>query len=169
MADSTTLNVLSSPGAGRAEQILGVHQIYKVESRHTGGQVVCVEIVVPPGQGIPPHRHSSEDECFYVVNGEVTFTGDDCEGRPLPMQAGSLFYGPRGRVHGFSNRSDSEAKLLVIVMPGSEIEAMFAQLAALTERGRAGMELAAVAAICRTFGIEFVQADESAAAAAPAD
>lgn len=51
-------NHFSLPGAGRAETILGTGMTYKAEASETGGRLVCAEITVPPGQGIPPHRHS---------------------------------------------------------------------------------------------------------------
>ncbi len=47
-------NFVSPPGTGRLQRILVVTQTYKAESDQTAGQLVCVEIEVPPGQGVPP-------------------------------------------------------------------------------------------------------------------
>ena len=65
-ASSTTegANHFSQPGAGRAEAVLGTTLTYKAEASQTGGNLVCAEIAVLPGQGIPPHRHDAEDEAF---------------------------------------------------------------------------------------------------------
>jgi quercetin dioxygenase-like cupin family protein len=147
-------NFFTLPGAGRTQQVLGVSQIYKAQSDQTGGRLVCVEISVPPGSGVPPHRHTEEDEAFYVLSGQIVIEGDDCGGAPVHLGAGSFFYGPRGRVHGFANHGVDIAKLLVFITPGTGIEAMFAGLAELT-RNSATIDPAAVAALCSGYGITF--------------
>lgn len=81
-------------------------------------------------------------------------------GRPRWSQTlatGGFFFGPRGRVHGFSNPGPDEAKLLVVSTPGANLTAMFAQLAEITERGLDHLDFAEVAATCGAFGIEFVR------------
>jgi quercetin dioxygenase-like cupin family protein len=151
-----TANFVSGPGAGRAEQILGVSQIYKAESHQTSGRLACVEITVPPGQGIPPHRHTQEDESFYVLRGRIVIEGDDCGSKPLELEKGSFFHGPRGRVHGFRNAGLETATLLVFISPGTGIEAMFARLADLTRAQGAGIDPAQVVGVCGNYGISFV-------------
>jgi quercetin dioxygenase-like cupin family protein len=149
-------NHFSLPEAGRAEAVLGTGVTYKVEASETGGQLVCAEITVPPGQGIPPHRHSDEDEAFYVLAGRIIIEGDDCGTDGTRLGAGSFFYGPRGRVHGFRCEGTETAKLLVLVTPGTGIGAMFAELAELTRQGQHdGIEPALVAAVCSRYGIGF--------------
>ncbi len=150
-------NLFSPPGAGRAEALLGVSQIYKAEASQTGGQLLCVEITVPPGQGVPPHRHSDEDEAFYVLAGRVVIEGDDC-GNGVSLDAGGFFYGPRGRVHGFRCEGTETAKLLVVVSPGTGVGAMFADLAELTRQQRDGIDPALVAEVCGRYGIAFAGA-----------
>lgn len=147
-------NFITMPGAGRPQQVLGVSQIYKAQSDQTGGRLVCVEISVPPGNGVPPHRHTEEDEAFYVLSGQIVVEGDDCGGAPVHLDAGSFFHGPRGRVHGFSNQGLETAKLLVFITPGTGIEAMFTGLAELT-RNSATIDRAEVAALCSGYGITF--------------
>src|SRR5580698_6095919 len=127
-------NFFTGPGVGRAEQVLGVSHIYKAQSHQTAGGLVCIETTVPPGQGIPAHRHSQEDESFYVLSGQIVIEGDDCGGEPVRLDAGSFFYGPRGRVHGFRNEGAATAKLLIFISPGTGMEAMFAGLAELTRK-----------------------------------
>jgi len=40
----------------------------------TNGKYALWEAIVPPGGGPPPHVHSREEEGFYVLEGEITFT-----------------------------------------------------------------------------------------------
>ena len=40
----------------------------------TGGLHALVETTLPPDNGPPPHAHAREDEVFYVLSGEITFT-----------------------------------------------------------------------------------------------
>src|SRR5258707_5674385 len=143
----------SLPGAGRAERVLGVSQIYKAQAHRTAGGLVCIEVTVPAGDGIPLHRHTEEDESFYVLSGQIMIEGDDCGDAPVRLDAGSFFHGPRGRIHGFHNEGTETAKLLIFISPGSGIEAMFAGLAELT-RQSTEIDPAKVAAVCRNYGIE---------------
>ena len=149
-------NHLSPPGMGRAEAVLGTSMIYKSEAGETGGRLVCVEITVPPGVGIPPHRHRDEDEAFYVLAGRVIIEGDDCGEGGVGLDAGGFFYGPRGRVHGFRCGGTDAARLLVFVTPGTGTGAMFAELAELGRRMGERMNPAQVVAVCDRYGVTFV-------------
>lgn len=147
-------NLFSMSGAGRFEAVLGVSQLYKAEAAQTGGQLVCTEIDVSPGQGIPPHRHSDEDEAFYVLAGHVVIEGDGC-GSGVGLDAGGFFYGPRGRVHGFRCEGTETARLLVFITPGTGTGLMFAELAELTREQASGLDPARIAAVCGRYGIAF--------------
>ena len=150
-------NLFSPPGAGRTQAVLGVSQLYKAEASQTGGQLVCTEITVPPGQGVPPHRHSNEDEAFYVLAGHVVIEGDGCGGG-VGLDAGGFFYGPRGQVHGFRCDGAAPARLLVFITPGTGIGAMFAELAALTREQAGGIDPGRVGAVGGRYGITFAAA-----------
>ena len=159
-------NFVTLPGAGRRQQVLAVTQTYKADSDRTAGRLVCVEIEVPPGRGVPPHRHANEDESFYVLAGQVVIAGDDCGGNPIRLPTGSFFHGPRGRIHGFRNDTAEPAKILVFITPGTGIEAMFTGLADLT-RQDSQIDPAAVAQLCGEYGIVFEQPETNAGGAMP--
>jgi quercetin dioxygenase-like cupin family protein len=148
-------NFYTLPGAGPSQQILAVRQTYKARSSQTGGSLICIEVDVPPGAGVPLHRHSAEDESFYVLQGQVVIEGDDCGDSPIRLDTGGFFYGPRGRVHSFRNEGPAPAKLLIFITPGIGIEAMFAGLAELT-RNSNPIDRAGVTAICGNNGVTFV-------------
>ena len=40
----------------------------------TDGKYSLWDAIVTPGGGLPPHVHSREEEGFYVLEGEITFT-----------------------------------------------------------------------------------------------
>jgi len=75
------------------------------------------EVDDPRGSGPPLHVHHTEDETFYILEGEVTmFVG----GERIDLQAGDYCFGPRGVPHAYLVRSD-RARMLVTISPsGSE-------------------------------------------------
>jgi quercetin dioxygenase-like cupin family protein len=148
---STAHSVALPPGVGRSENILGVTHIYKATAEETGGKLICLEVSVPAGHGIPMHTHSREDESFYVVEGTVLIEGDDVQDGQ-PMGPGSFFYGVRGRRHSFHNPGPAAAKLVIVATPGANLEAMFGGLAVLTAQGPTPEK---VDELCRRFGIQF--------------
>jgi quercetin dioxygenase-like cupin family protein len=156
MSEAMTLgNHVSAPGMGRREEVLGTGLTYKAEAAETGGRMICVEIAVPPGVGIPPHRHRDEDEAFYVLAGRVVILGDGCGEAGVALEPGGFFHGPRGLVHGFRCDGQETARLLVLVTPGSGTGAMFAELAGLGRRMGERMDPAEVVAVCGRYGVTF--------------
>ena len=81
---------------------------------HTDGQLSIGLIQVPKGSGSPPHRHTREDEAFYVMEGELTFLYGD---RMLTAGPGTFVWGPRGVAHNFTGSSEKPAKALLLVTP----------------------------------------------------
>ena len=152
---SSLRNHVSLPGQGRKESVLGTHHIFKLEAQHTGGAIGCIELTVPPGEGVPMHIHDREDELFYVVSGVVEIAGEGLE-QPVRMERGSLFFGPRGRSHTFRNPGSENALLIVVLTPGDNMQAMFGDLAALTGRSTGMPAPAEVGALCAGYGITFV-------------
>lgn len=102
------------PGGGRAFSAVG--DVYRIlaGSEDTGGAYVMAEARVLPGGGPPPHIHHREDEAFYILEGEITFS---VEGRSIPAPAGSFIQGPRGIPHSFRNEGTVPARMLILVLP----------------------------------------------------
>ena len=150
------LNYVSLPGEGAIVDLLGTRQVFKAEAQQTDGNMLCADITVVPGSGIPPHRHTHEDEAFYVVSGQVVIDGEDT-GKNV-LKAGSFFYGPRGRVHAFRNESAEEARLLVVAAPGGELGAMYTELGTLLREDPQSVDAGKLAEVCGRHGIDFVSA-----------
>ena len=81
----------------------------KASQRSTDGALTVFETSV--GAGPPLHVHDREDECFYVLDGELS---------------GSFVFLPRGRPHRFWAVAEP-ARLLLIAVPGG-IEDYFHQI-----------------------------------------
>jgi uncharacterized cupin superfamily protein len=64
---------------------------------------------------IPPHTHTREDECAFVLEGELTF---DVGGEVVVAPAGSFVVKPRGVYHAFCNTGTEAARVLEIHSPG---------------------------------------------------
>jgi uncharacterized cupin superfamily protein len=64
---------------------------------------------------IPPHTHAREDECAFVVEGELTF---DVGGEIVVAPAGSFVLKPRGVYHAFCNTGTGHNRHLEIHAPG---------------------------------------------------
>ena len=93
----------------------------KASQHSTGGALSVFETTI--GAGPPLHVHDREDECFYVLNGELSIR---CGGDTFDASAGSFVFLPRDRPHRFWAK-DQPARLLLITVPGG-IEDYFRQI-----------------------------------------
>ncbi len=103
------------PGAGESWWVTTNHQVMKLTADDTRGALSLWMEMIPPGGGPPPHVHYGEDEIFIVTEGEITFESGEasCQGR-----AGTVVFAPRGIPHRFQNKSDTPARMIVLVTPG---------------------------------------------------
>lgn len=73
------------------------------------------EMTVPADAHVPPpHSHSNNEECVYVLEGVLRYSVDD-ETRDLAP--GEWMSTPRGSVHQFSNPHAETARALVMLTP----------------------------------------------------
>jgi quercetin dioxygenase-like cupin family protein len=87
---------------------------YLVDGTASGGMGVF-ELTVPPGSNVPPpHSHSNNDECVYVLEGILRYSVD---GETRDLQAGEHMFSPRGSVHAFSNPHAETARTLTVLTP----------------------------------------------------
>jgi len=109
---------------GSSFSLLGDVYTLKITGAQTGGAYALMDVVVQPGNGVPPHVHTREDEAFYILEGELAFT---IGGRALTARPGDLLHGPRGVSHCFQNRGATRARMLCLVLPAG-FEHFFAEL-----------------------------------------
>jgi uncharacterized cupin superfamily protein len=89
---------------------------HKIGAADLGGELLIVEGVMPPGILVHPHTHTREDECSYVITGEVTYLINDTT---LLVPAGGYVAKPRGVRHSFWNASDQPARVMEIHTPAT--------------------------------------------------
>ena len=68
----------------------------------------------PRTGGPPAHQHDEEDDAFYVLEGELTFTVDDEE---VVAPAGTFVLVPPGVSHTFTNPSDTVTRFVNVHAP----------------------------------------------------
>jgi uncharacterized cupin superfamily protein len=87
---------------------------YLIDGAASGGMGVF-ELTVPPGSNVPPpHSHSKNEECVYVLEGTLRYSVDDVKRDLTP---GNWMFTPRGSVHQFSNPHKDAARALIILTP----------------------------------------------------
>ena len=86
------------------------------EQRH-GRRLAVFELATRPGEEPPVHTHATEDEFFYVLDGEVDFR---CGEDRFELADGGSVLLPRGIPHGYRIVSPS-ALLLVVTAPAPDV------------------------------------------------
>ena len=72
------------------------------------------EYTTRQGEEPPDHTHATEDEIFYVLQGELTFR---CGDERFDVRDGGFMYLPQGIAHGYTIRSQEPVRLLVVAFP----------------------------------------------------
>lgn len=73
------------------------------------------ELTIPPRSNVPPpHSHTFNEECVYVLEGTLRYSVDD-EVRDL--HPGEWMRTPKGSIHGFSNPYEAKARALIALTP----------------------------------------------------
>ena len=104
---------------------------YLVDGAEKGGLGVF-ELTVPAGANVPPpHSHTENEECVYVLSGVLRYSVND-EIRDLGP--GEWMSTPRGAVHQFSNPGTETARALVMMTPDVGAQ-YFRDVAALAAAG----------------------------------
>jgi quercetin dioxygenase-like cupin family protein len=122
----------------------------------TNGEYALFEAIISPGGGPPPHVHSREEEGFYVLEGEVTFT---VNGERVVATAGTFANMPVGTPHAFKNENDHPVRMLISVAPAG-LEKMFFEVGvplgegATTALAPTNEEIERLLAIAPRYGIE---------------
>ena len=73
------------------------------------------ELSVPPGSNVPPpHSHSKNEECVYVLEGALRYSVGDMT---RDLGPGDSMFTPKGTVHQFSNPFSALARALIVLSP----------------------------------------------------
>ncbi len=131
--------------------VLGQPTLVKLAGTDTAGAVAVMHITAPKMTGPPLHRHSREDEWFYVLEGEIV---TEVDGKRTTAGAGISAFAPRGTAHTFQNFKDGRAKLLVMVTPAG-LERFFEELTQMN-KGLSQPDFARVGELMGNYGMEIL-------------
>ena len=149
---------LRTAGQGRTVAVVGDVYRFLATGADTNGTYALWEALVPPGGGPPPHVHSREEEGFYILEGEITFT---VNGERVVAKAGTFANMPVGTPHSFRNESGKPARMLISVAPAGLEEMFFAVGVPLAEGATtaappAKEEIEKLLAVAPKYGIEIL-------------
>src|SRR5262245_9543822 len=116
---------------GRTVGVVGDAYRFLATGEDTNGKYAISEAGVQPGGGTPPHVHSREEEGFYVLEGEITFTVVD---KRVVATAGMFANMPVGIPHAFKNEGDKSARMLIVLAPAG-LEQMFFEIGVTLAKG----------------------------------
>jgi quercetin dioxygenase-like cupin family protein len=107
------------------------------------------ELTVPPGSNVPPpHSHSDNEECVYVLAGTLRYTVG-AETRDLAP--GQSMHTPKGVVHAFANPFTETARALVVQSP--DIGARYFEDVATVVNAGGPPDKTALAAVMARYGL----------------
>jgi mannose-6-phosphate isomerase-like protein (cupin superfamily) len=148
--------IVRIPQQGCTVSLVGDVYRFLATGADTNYKYALIEALVGPGGGPPPHVHSREDEGFYILEGEISFT---VNGERILATAGMFANMPVGTPHSFKNESNTPAKMLVWVVPAG-LEKMFMEIGVpLAEGATTGLpptseDIDKLLAIAPKYGIE---------------
>ena len=109
--------------------------LFKVWGKRRPGNFDFAEFSIAPGMWGPrPHRHHTNEELFYVLEGELEFLVGE---RAVLIGPGSVTFVPPDTVHAFRNSGSVQARFLLIASP-SGIYRYFEEMAELHSAGGLG-------------------------------
>ena len=100
---------ISDREKGSLVWFLGTLMDLRASGTQTKGSFGLIEQVLPPGFTPPLHIHHGEDEAFYLLEGEASFT---CGEQTAKAKPGTFIFFPRDIPHWFRIEGDQPARLL---------------------------------------------------------
>jgi len=111
----------------------GIDFTVKAGEVQEGRGSAFLEYVTRQGEEPNDHTHKSEDEMFYVLEGALTFR---CGDETFDLEQGGFIFLPHGLRHGYTIRSESAARLIVVTSPVREGEGGWGGFVADMESGQ---------------------------------
>jgi mannose-6-phosphate isomerase-like protein (cupin superfamily) len=151
-----------SRGQRESVDILGILCEWKTTEDETNHHYSILEMTVPPGAGVPLHRHAVQ-EAFTLLEGSADFgrLRDDGE-EWLPLRFGDVVNVPNWAYHGFRNSGLVPARIQLTCAAG--LEPFFRECGVRVEPGQArnagppsGSEIERVATVAAKHGSYFYE------------
>ena len=153
--DSNRTPIVLGPEEGEALWCFGALTTVKAGGEQTAGTYSLIEDFAPKSDGTPLHRHREDDEAFYVLDGEMTFSLEG--GQLFRASAGAFVHIPGGTIHAVRIDSDS-ARYLIITTPRHEhfYRAIAEPAEQRTLPLEAPMDMERIESACEAYGVELV-------------
>jgi quercetin dioxygenase-like cupin family protein len=145
--------IVLPPGEGQTVTVLGDQYAYKAIGADTGGAYGLLETMAAPGSAVPAHIHHTEDEAFYVLEGELTIR---IGGERRKAPTGTFAFIPRGSIHAVTNAGSRSARALVILSPAG-FERAFAEMAQVMPRADTPPDMERLTAIAEKYHLEITE------------
>ena len=126
---------------------------YKVLTQATAGALFVMEQLNHKKGGPNRHLHYSQNELFYVMEGEYII---EIGPERFNLKAGDCVLGPRGIPHAWAFVGDSTGRMLISYVPAGKMEAFFNDREKLGIKPGAYSSTPAEAAALKPYGMEFV-------------
>ena len=102
----------------------------KVSGADVGKAYAALEIHTPPGKGPELHTHPGQNELFYLLRGSI---GMQCGAEKTVLKVGDVYLVPADTPHAYVVLGTEPAHMLNVFDPAMEIEAFFAEYAAIVD------------------------------------
>lgn len=114
--------IVLAPREGRHYPMPAMHAVFKADGAETANRYSVSEWWLKPmSPGPGAHRHDGNDEIFHVLAGTMSILVGE---RWIDAPAGTLVIVPAGMTHDFENRTEAQAGLLNVFVPGGFEERM---------------------------------------------
>jgi quercetin dioxygenase-like cupin family protein len=126
---------------------------FLVTRDNSGGSIAAFEVFVPAGERLaaPAHSHDHYEETIYGLEGELIWTVDEKQIHVGPGQAVCI---PRGAIHRFDNKGNTDAKALCVITPAALGPQYFREIAEVTDAAAGGSpDRAKIGEIMRRHGL----------------
>jgi quercetin dioxygenase-like cupin family protein len=101
---------MAHPGDVVEAPLLGARATFLETAEQTNGELLSVEVVLPPGFSVSEHLHPAQEERHKVVRGTLRAR---VGGQQRDYLEGETAIGPPGVAHAWSNQSDGEDLCIV--------------------------------------------------------
>ena len=106
---------MNLPGSEPETILIGQLGVRYLIDGTASGSMGVFELNVPPNAMVPPpHSHTNNEECVYVLQGTLRYSVDETV---RDLGTGDWMFTPRGSIHQFSNPHNETARALIVLTP----------------------------------------------------